>query len=400
MHTVERAALDPAAVEVADALDLLRLLHVRRNHRPIAETITVLLETVRAHAGIALWPNGEQALANCQRLIDMARLFERGASSFRAFVEKLETDAESGEADEAPIVEDGTEGVRVITVHKAKGLEFPVVVLVDPTCSATRDTPSRHVDAHRRLWTEPLCGSAPIELLEASEEELRRDRAEAIGVAYVAATRARDILVAPVCGDQPIEGWLDVLRPVLYPPSDAWRNSEAAIGCPAFGEDSVVDRGPKGLAPVAGSVRPGLHRPVPDGPPVVWWDPTTLVLEVEEHTAIRHQRVLEVDRDGTAAAASEQNYAAWKEGRDALLSRASQPSMSVKTVTEFARVEAAKQLRRGSPIQVEMIERGDTERPSGRRFGVLVHATLASIDLDADADAIQALGSSPQAMRR
>jgi ATP-dependent helicase/nuclease subunit A len=56
-------------------------------------------------------------------------------------------------------------------------------------------------------------------------------------------------------------------------------------------------------------------------------------------------------------------------------------------------VEAAKQLRRGSPIQVEMIERGDTERPSGRRFGVLVHATLASIDLDADADAIQALAA-------
>jgi ATP-dependent helicase/nuclease subunit A len=392
MHAIERAALDRTAVEVADALDLLRLLHVRRNHRPIADTITALLETVRAHAGIALWPNGEQALANCQRLIDIARLFEQGASSFRAFVEKLETDAEGGEAGEAPIVEDGTEGVRVMTVHKAKGLEFPVVVLADPTCSATRDTPSRHVDAHRRLWTEPLCGSAPIELLEASAEELRRDRAEAIRVAYVAATRARDILVAPVCGDQPIEGWLDVLRPVLYPPSDAWRNSEAAIECPTFGEDSVADRGPKGLPPAAGSVRPGLHRPVPDGPPVVWWDPATLVLEVEEHTAIQHQRVLEVDRDGTAAAASEQNYAAWKEGRDALLSPASEPSISVQTITAFA-VEAAKQLRRGSPIQVEMIERGDTERPSGRRFGVLVHATLASIDLDADVDAIQALAA-------
>ena len=32
---------------------------------PIAETITMLLEAVRAHAGIALWPTGEQALANC-----------------------------------------------------------------------------------------------------------------------------------------------------------------------------------------------------------------------------------------------------------------------------------------------------------------------------------------------
>ena len=46
----------------------------------------------------------------------MARHFERGASSFRAFVEKLEADAECGEAEEAPIVEEGTEGVRVMTV--------------------------------------------------------------------------------------------------------------------------------------------------------------------------------------------------------------------------------------------------------------------------------------------
>jgi len=320
----------------------------------------------------------------------MARHFERGASSFRAFVEKLDADAERGEANEAPIVEEGTEGVRVMTVHKAKGLEFPVVVLADPTCNATRDTPSRHVDPHRRIWTEPLCGSAPIELLEAADEELRRDRAEAIRVAYVAATRARDLLVAPVCGDQPIEGWLDVLQPVLYPPNDSRGNSDVAPGCPTFGEDSVVDRGPKGHPPAVGSVRPGLHRPVADGPQVVWWDPTVLLLEVEEHAALRHQRILEVDPDGAAALASEQNYAAWKEGREALLSRASQPSISVQTVTALARLEAPKHLRAHPPVQVEMIERGDFERPSGRRFGALVHALLASIDLNAGADAIQA----------
>jgi len=34
-----------------------------------------------------------------------------------------------------------------MTVHKAKGLEFPVVILADPRCNATRDTPSRHIGA-------------------------------------------------------------------------------------------------------------------------------------------------------------------------------------------------------------------------------------------------------------
>ena len=403
MYPVDRAALDPAAIEVADALALLRQLHVGRNHRPIAETITMLLEAVRAHAGIALWPTGEQALANCQRLIDMARHFEGGASSFRAFVERLEADAERGEADEAPIVEEGTEGVRVMTVHKAKGLEFPVVILADPTCNATRDTPSRHIEPVRRLWLEPLCGSAPIELLEAADEELRRDQAEAIRVAYVAATRARDLLVAPTCGDQPIEGWLEVLDPMLYPPDDARRQSGPAPCCPTFGDDSVVERGPQGSPPARGSVRPGLHRPIADGPPVVWWDPAVLSLEVEEQAPLRHQRILQADPDGTAAAASEENYAAWKAAREALLAQASCPSMSVRTVTSLVHAAAAEASATESKaaeaggqawtrpdIIVEVVERGDRERPSGRRFGTLVHALLASIDLDAGVDAIKA----------
>jgi ATP-dependent exoDNAse (exonuclease V) beta subunit len=403
MYPVDRAALDPAAIEVAEALALLRRLHVGRNHRSIAETITMLLEAVRAHAGIALWPTGEQALANCQRLIDMARHFEEGASSFRAFVERLEADAERGEADEAPIAEEGTEGVRIMTVHKAKGLEFPVVILADPTCNATRDTPSRHIEPVRRLWLEPLCGSAPIELLEAADEELRRDQAEAIRVAYVASTRARDLLVVPTCGDQPIEGWLGVLDPMLYPPDNARRKSGPAPCCPMFGDDSIVERGARGCPPAHGSVRPGLHHPIANGPAVVWWDPAALSLEVEEQAPLRHQRILQADPDGTAAAASEENYSAWKAARETLLAQASYPSMSVRTVTSLARATAAEasgtestpaevggQACSRPDIIVEVVERGDRERPHGRRFGALVHALLASIDLDAGVEAIKA----------
>jgi ATP-dependent helicase/nuclease subunit A len=390
MHRIDRDQLHPSGRDVADALALLAGLHTGRNHRPISQTIMMLLEAVRAHAGIALWPTGEQALANSFRLVDKARKFERRASSFRAFVEQMEGDAERGEADEAPIVEEGTEGVRVMTVHKAKGLEFPVVILADPTCQMIRDVPSRHVDPIGRRWFEPLCGCAPIELLEASDEELRRDRAEAIRVAYVAATRPRDLLVAPVCGDAPIAGWLDPLQPVLYPPESAKRIVGAAPGCPAFGDDSVLDRGSEGIPPPGGSVRPGLHVSSAGGAAVVWWDPAVLRLDAEEQAPVRQQHILQADPEGAAAAAGEQMYAQWKAGRSETLARASRPSMAVQTVTSLAGAEAVAQR-----IQIEIVPGIEPERPTGRRFGALVHSLLAAIDLDADLAAIRAAAAVP-----
>ncbi|WP_407123432.1 UvrD-helicase domain-containing protein [Bradyrhizobium sp. STM 3561] len=379
-RVADRATLRPAALEVADALDLLRQLHAGRNSRPIAETLTMLLQAVRAQAGIALWQNGEQALANCQRLIDTARRFERTASSFRAFVESIETDAERGGVDEAPIVEEGTEGVRVMTVFKAKGLEFPVVILGDPTCPSSRDRPSRHIDANRSIWLEQICGASPVELLEASDLELKRDRAEAVRVAYVAATRARDLLVVPTCGDGPIDGWFESLNPLLYPADATRRRSLPAAGCPIFGEESVLDRGPKGKPPLSGSVRPGLHLREPGNVPVTWWDPAALGLQTEELAPLRHQRLLEADPGEIAATDSVRRHDTWKAQRLTMLAEASLPTLRMRTITSLAQ-DGEAQEPHAEPVEVHVVARDGTDRPGGRRFGTLVHAVLALIDL-------------------
>jgi ATP-dependent exoDNAse (exonuclease V) beta subunit len=391
MHPLDRSKLEPAVQEVADALVLLGGLHLERNRRPIAQTILMLLDAIRAHAGIAMWPTGEQALANCLRMVDLARRFEqRGASSFRAFIERMDEDAEAGRAEDAPIVEQGTEGVRMMTVHKAKGLEFPIVILADPTCPAARDTPSRHVDSSQRLWLEPLCGCTPVQLLEADQEELLRDQAESVRLTYVAATRARDLLVVPACGDKELDGWLEVLNTALYPDDDARAQSETVPGAPHFRDESVVDRGPQGMEPPGGSVRPGLHRPRVGTHSVAWWDPNILKLDVEENVGLRQQRILEADESGDEVARGEQAYAQWKNGRSAAIERASRPTIKVQTVTSFAAGAEA-----GEPalaaIQLEKVSRAAGGRPSGRRFGALVHAVLAAVNLDASADEIGAV---------
>ena len=87
---------------------------------------------------------------------------------------------------------------------------------------------------------------------------------------------------------------------------------------------------------------------------------------------------------------SEQNYATWKEGRDALLARPLSPRSRTDRDYRSRSRWRRSDLRAEPPVQIEKIERGDFERPSGRRFGALVHALLASIDLNAGGDAIQA----------
>lgn len=86
---IDEAGRKPVAA-IADALGVLRELHRGRNRRPIADTIARLLQATRAHAGFAIWPTGEQALANISRLMDQARRFEsRGGTSFRSFISTL-----------------------------------------------------------------------------------------------------------------------------------------------------------------------------------------------------------------------------------------------------------------------------------------------------------------------
>ncbi len=385
LRHVDAAELEAPEQEVAEALSMLGRLHAGRNRRSIADTVHRLLHAVRAHAGIAIWPTGEQALSNFLRVTDRARRFERrGAASFRAFVEMLEDEAELGRGGEAPVVEEGTEGVRIMTVHKAKGLEFPVVVLADLTCRSVRDDPSQFVEPDRGLWAEALCGVVPHDLLRNRAIELERDRAEAVRVAYVAATRARDLLVVPAVGDEPQEGWLDVLNPALYPERSAWGQVDQAAGCPGFGQDSVVERPPRVGRPA--SVAPGLHV-AEAGNPVVWWDPTILRLDVEQSVGLRQNKLLQADESGEIAASGVDAQEQWQSRRQRSLEEGKRCAMRVETVTSAAAAPAAAAV---GTIDIEVVTGNRVGRPRGKRFGALVHAVLAVVDLDANEEGVRA----------
>jgi ATP-dependent exoDNAse (exonuclease V) beta subunit len=399
----------PADIEhlrpIAGALAVLRRLHARRNYVPVAETLHELLGATRAHVGFALRTGGEQALANVLHVAELARQYELGGGiSFRGFVDELRRAAETAQAAEAPILEEDSEGVRLMTVHKAKGLEFPIVILADLTCRLSRSEAGRWIDPAANLCAVKLGGWSPADLLLHDAEEAARDRAEGERLAYVGATRARDLLVIPAIGDELFEGgWLDPLMPAVYPPIAVRRQPSPAIGCPVFpSKDTVVSR-PDGDPARTTTVAPGSYAFEADrnGIPaarssaadsaydVVWFDPHVLALGAGLPLGLRRDDLIAKDGDPSAGAVRMKAYEDWRAGRGTAIAAASVPTVVVRTATEVAG-DRTSDWAGTEAVDIETIDVARAiGRPFGPRFGTLVHATLATVPLDATEEVVR-----------
>ena len=391
-------------VEVVGALGILRKLHYARNRRPIAETLVEFLEATRAQAQMVLWPNGERALANVARFVDLARSFERrGATSFRAFLRQLARDKARGGTNDAPVVEEGADGVRMMTVHRAKGLEFPVVILVDLSATTGGGRPSRYLDASRDLFAFPLANCTPLDLLERKDEILRHDREESLRLSYVAATRARDMIVVPVLGDAPhnLQGgkggpsWCDDFGPAVYPDS---AHAKFPIVAPylkvPFKRDSVLDRKTARNVDPGQAIVPGIHRARKGNHFVLVWDPALLPMGEKVDTGLRYQRLL-AKAEGAlhAATEGERIHAEWKARRDGANASGSAPTFPTVTVSmRKVDPEAASAAPGKTPVEIiPRTEMLSATTPSGERFGTLVHAVLAVAPLAYDAETVNDL---------
>ncbi|HEY7467625.1 MAG TPA: UvrD-helicase domain-containing protein [Dehalococcoidia bacterium] len=196
-----RPDLDAFTGPVAAGLRDLRDWHLRRGNL----TLAALTEGFISHSRLVeiglLDAGNRNAFRRARFLVEQARAFEAaGPESLRAFVEWLEGNVSEAILDqEGAGLDDDEDAVRILTIHAAKGLEFPIVFLAGlgapprnqpPVFGHDRSDGRIAVQAGRVATRFNL---GPVD--EVMKHEQEHDLAERDRLLYVGATRARDHLI-------------------------------------------------------------------------------------------------------------------------------------------------------------------------------------------------------------
>ena len=162
---------------------------------------------------------GARAYANLRQMVELARRFERdGLTALGDYVDYV-TDFMQGEMreEQAPVEAPGGDTVRIMTIHKAKGLEFPVVALPDLAHApqGSRSPVFIHPAAGLavRLRDEDGQGQTSAAMALARLDDADAERDESNRLLYVAITRTKEylILVGSDRYNAPRESWLEAL---------------------------------------------------------------------------------------------------------------------------------------------------------------------------------------------
>ncbi|HXV69761.1 MAG TPA: UvrD-helicase domain-containing protein, partial [Nitrospira sp.] len=208
----------PRASAVDRLYRQLARLHREAPAFPLADVIQLVFDRLPLLELAAASLHGEQAVANLLKVKQMAgSLSDRAHLTLSAFVELMvERLDEQPEEAESPLAEESSDAVHILTIHKAKGLEFPVVVLPglhQGSGRRDRSVPQVIYDWSSGTYGLTLGERRTIGAVLAQGKFGLREEAEQRRILYVGMTRARDLLilsggvVARSQGETPLD-WL------------------------------------------------------------------------------------------------------------------------------------------------------------------------------------------------
>jgi ATP-dependent helicase/nuclease subunit A len=178
---------------------LLDSLIPRRNRYGIAELLRYAVSASEFMTVIAANFDGAQRVANVEKLFRLAEQFDKSGHLIRDFVRFVEEFEAIGGREGEGQMDESANVVRLMTIHQAKGLEFPVVIIPDLHRDPARRENQFILDRHKGMTVRIPDGRGQT-VRGALFNELRqrnrwREEFEGMRLLYVAATRAEDRLI-------------------------------------------------------------------------------------------------------------------------------------------------------------------------------------------------------------
>jgi len=209
-HHREIAFITDEEHELLDrAAELISRLIARRHHYSIDDLLRFAVDQSEYAAVIAANFDGAQRLANVQRLFTLAARFERSSHHLiRDFVRYVEEFEAIGSRESEGQIDEAANAVRLMTVHQAKGLEFPVVIIPELHRLSRLNPENAWVllDRHSGLTLKVPDGRgrqvAGCTFSKFEERHALREQFESMRILYVAATRAEDRLILSGATDE------------------------------------------------------------------------------------------------------------------------------------------------------------------------------------------------------
>lgn len=173
-------------------------------YMPLETFLWKLMQDTHYLDHVAALPGGDRRAANLRSLVDKAVEFSssqvKGLFAFLRYVEAMnDGSVQIGQSLQA---DTGEQMVRIMTIHKSKGLEFPVVILAGLGRRFNRDRNTSRVIMHKDLgialqYSDPdrMCQSRTITQRVIARQKERERIAEEMRVLYVAMTRPMDELI-------------------------------------------------------------------------------------------------------------------------------------------------------------------------------------------------------------
>ncbi|MBI5406085.1 MAG: UvrD-helicase domain-containing protein [Nitrospirae bacterium] len=178
---------------------ILRRLHQETGTMSLTDAIHHIFDSLPMLEFAASSYQGEQAVANLMKIQRIAEsLSTRSNLTLKGFTTLLETKVTGMEEEgESPLAEETVDAVRVLSIHKAKGLEFPLVILagMHSSLKGGEDQVSVIHDWSRDEVGFKVEGFRNPAAVMLQERGLVRDEEEQKRLLYVAMTRARECLV-------------------------------------------------------------------------------------------------------------------------------------------------------------------------------------------------------------